>query len=83
MNNLAPLKNFLRDHVQTAVRHYLAVLEDAPLHGLYSLVLAEVEAPLLTIIMHHTSGNQSLAAKYLGINRNTLKKLLIKHEIHH
>lgn len=83
MNKSTPLKHFLRDHVQTALKHYLAIVEDAPVHGLYNLVLAEVEAPLLTMIMHHTAGNQSLAAKYLGINRNTLKKLLIKYEICH
>lgn len=49
---------------------------ELPPCGLYDRVLREVEAPLLTETMKMTRGNQSLAAKILGLNRNTLKKKL-------
>lgn len=34
--------------------------------------MAEVERELLTAILDHANGNQSLAADYLGISRPTL-----------
>jgi Fis family transcriptional regulator len=43
---------------------------------LYSLVLGEIELPLLQTVMDYTDGNQSVAADILGINRATLRKKL-------
>ena len=43
---------------------------------LYELVLAEVEHPMLDMIMQYTRGNQTRAANMLGINRGTLRKKL-------
>jgi Fis family transcriptional regulator len=43
------------------------------------MVLAVVEKPVLELIMNHAEQNQSLAANYLGINRNTLRKKLLEH----
>ena len=45
-------------------------------HDLYDMYLSCVEKPLLEYVMAHTKGKQSLAAEYLGINRNTLRKKL-------
>jgi Fis family transcriptional regulator, factor for inversion stimulation protein len=45
-------------------------------NNLYKLVLTEVEKPLLEIVLEYTNDNQSLAAKLLGISRNTLRKLI-------
>jgi Fis family transcriptional regulator len=33
-----------------------------------------VEKPLLEIVLHRVSGNQTQAAQLLGMNRNTLRK---------
>lgn len=74
-----PSKHFLRDHVRRALQEYFASLEDASPTGIYNLVLAEVEAPLLETVMKQTKGNQSLAALWLGLNRGTLRKLLAKY----
>ena len=46
------------------------------MNDLYELVLAEVEQPMLDMIMQHTRGNQTRAALMLGINRGTLRKKL-------
>ena len=44
----------------------------------YQLVLKEVEPPLLESVMKFCNGNQSKAAKVLGINRTTLRTKLKK-----
>jgi Fis family transcriptional regulator len=43
------------------------------------MVLQAVERPLLEAVMEWASNNQSQAADYLGINRNTLRKKLQQH----
>lgn len=66
----------LREHAERAIVDYLAHLEGhhpAPLHD---LVLREVEEPLFRVVLEHTGGNQTRAAKILGINRATLRRKL-------
>ena len=43
------------------------------------MVVSVVEKPLLEFVLGKADGNQSLAAEYLGINRNTLRKKLQQH----
>jgi two-component system nitrogen regulation response regulator GlnG len=47
-----------------------------PEDGLYDRLLAEFERPLLETALTLTRGNQLKAAKLLGVNRNTLRKML-------
>ncbi len=49
--------------------------------GLYDRVLQEVERPLLEQVMQRCQGNQLKAAAMLGINRNTLRKKLRRHNL--
>ena len=49
---------------------------ELPADGLYDRLLAEFERPLLETVLALTGGNQLRAARLLGINRNTLRKLL-------
>jgi two-component system nitrogen regulation response regulator GlnG len=44
------------------------------LDNLYEMVLAQMERPLIRIILEKTRYNQVRAAEILGINRNTLRK---------
>ncbi|MEM9102472.1 MAG: DNA-binding transcriptional regulator Fis [Pseudomonadota bacterium] len=66
----------LRACVQQALDTYFAQLEGQTVNDLYDMVLAEVEAPLLETVMGNVRGNQTKAAKMLGINRGTLRKKL-------
>ena len=66
----------LRQCVRDAVENYFTHLEGHSCHGLYQLVMSEVELPLLEVVMHHARGNQTVAAKMLGVNRGTLRKKL-------
>ena len=59
----------LRDSVKQALKNYFAQLNG----------LAEVEQPLLDMVMQYTRGNQTRAALMMGINRGTLRKKLKKY----
>ncbi|MDH5432527.1 MAG: DNA-binding transcriptional regulator Fis [Gammaproteobacteria bacterium] len=69
-------QNTLRESVELAMKNYFAQLGDEQPSDIYEMVLAEVEAPLMESIMDYTNGNQTRAAKVLGLNRGTLRKKL-------
>jgi len=73
------MKTLLRDSVKQALKNYFFQLNAQNVTKLYSLVLAEVEQPLLEMVMEYTEGNQTLAANMMGINRGTLRKKLKKY----
>lgn len=70
-----PLPDCVRDNL----RQYLADLEGMEPSDLYDMLIHTVEKPLLEMVMQHTDHNQSRAAKWLGLNRNTLHKKLLLH----
>jgi len=45
------------------------------------MVVSAVEKPLLELVMQRTDNNQSKAAQWLGLNRNTLRKKLLDHKL--
>jgi Fis family transcriptional regulator len=45
------------------------------------MLVSVVERPLLEIVMQHADQNQSRAAQWLGLNRNTLRKKLLEHKL--
>ncbi len=67
--------------ITQAISQYFVTLEGAQAHNIYDLVINQVERPLLVIVMQHANQNQSKAAQWLGISRNTLRKLLAKHNL--
>ena len=71
----------LRSCVKVAVESYLRQLEGHDVSEFYSLVMTEVEAPLLETVLAHAGGNQSRAAAMLGINRATLRKKLKRYNL--
>lgn len=77
----SPVAHTLRDNVSVALANYFAHLDGQSVTGVYEMVLAEVEAPLLEEVMKHTRYNQSKAALLLGFNRATLRKKLKKYGI--
>jgi len=49
--------------------------------GLYDMLLKVMEKPLLDVVMQRAGQNQSRAADWLGLNRNTLRKKLLEHDL--
>lgn len=76
MNDHRKKDNNLGDQVKTAIQVYLSELNGEQPCDVYSMVLCEVEKPLLEAVMEYSDRNQSKASKILGINRNTLRKKL-------
>ncbi|MDT4332314.1 helix-turn-helix domain-containing protein [Methylomonas sp. MED-D] len=66
----------LSDHVRHCVEDYFSHLNGHDSSGLYHLVLAEVEKPLLETTLKYCDFNQSKAAVILGLSRSTLRKKL-------
>lgn len=71
----------LKEQVRIALERYFAELEGEGVTGLYAMVMAEVEKPLLKTVLDHAGGNQSKAAKILGVSRSTLRKKLKEYGI--
>jgi two-component system nitrogen regulation response regulator GlnG len=73
----APGDPGLGELIERRLAHDLA--GGLPASGLYDRVIAEVEAPLIRLVLAATGGNQLRAAEVLGLNRNTLRKKLREH----
>lgn len=71
----------LRACIKSMMDNYFSDLDGHEPGNLYEMVVREVERPLLESVMVHTRGNQSKAAKLLGINRGTLRKKLKIHNL--
>lgn len=66
----------LRNCVEQAMENYFQNLDGQPVNDVYNMVMAEVEAPMLEIVLKYTRHNQTRAAQVLGLNRGTLRKKL-------
>ena len=66
----------LNECVMHAIDQYFNDLNGEQPSNLYSMFMSEVEKPFLEVVMQQVKGNQTHAAKILGINRNTLRKKL-------
>lgn len=71
----------LSDCVRVALDNYFEHMDGHTVNNLHQMVLEEVERPMFERVMHHTGGNQSKAAKLLGISRSTLRKKLAHYDI--
>lgn len=65
--------------IRSALETYFRDLDGAQPHGVHQMVLDAVEKPLLAVVLQQAAGNQSKAADWLGINRNTLRRKLLQH----
>ncbi len=71
----------LRELTGEAVRDYCRTLDGHRPVGLYDMVVTEVESALLESVMDHAGGNQTRAARMLGIDRGTLRTKLRRHSL--
>lgn len=75
------MKATVSESVRRSVQRYFNDLNGQAPTGLYTMVLAEMEKPLLQVVMKNAGGNQTVASAMLGINRNTLRKKLQQYEL--
>ena len=74
-------KNHIEACVRESLEAYFRDLRGTEPGGLYEMVTRVVEKPLLDVVMQHAGQNQSRAAEWLGMNRNTLRKKLMEHKL--
>jgi len=67
--------------VRSNLQDYLKDLGGSEPDSMYDMLINVVEKPLLEVVMSHTDHNQSKAAQWLGLNRNTLRKKLLEHKL--
>ena len=74
-------KKTIEDCIQENLEAYFKDLGGVEPSALYDMILRAVERPLLDVVMKHADSNQSRAAEWLGINRNTLHRKLQEHHL--
>ncbi len=67
--------------VRESLLRYFQDLDGETPDGMYDMLVRLVEKPLLEVVMHQADNNQSRAAEWLGLNRNTLRKKLTLHNL--
>ena len=74
-------KKHIEDCIRSTLDQYFKDLRGAEPHAVHDMIIAAVEKPMLDVVMQHAEGNQSKAAEWLGINRNTLRRKLLDHKL--
>ena len=67
--------------VHRCIKRYLDQLGYADVQGLHRYVLEQVEPPLLKLVLDKAEGNQLKVSEMLGLNRNTVRKMLKHYDI--
>jgi Fis family transcriptional regulator len=66
----------LKQVVKDTLRNYFSNIGTEQPVDFYSILLEEIERPLLEVLINHTHYNQVKMAHILGISRGTLRKKL-------
>ena len=74
-------KKNIQECIKDNLEGYFHDLRGAEPHAVYDMVVNAVERPMLEVVMLRAEGNQSKAADWLGINRNTLRRKLLEHKL--
>ena len=74
-------KKNIEECVRDNLEAYFRDLRGTEPGALYDMVVRAVEKPLLDVVMQRAGHNQSRAAEWLGMNRNTLRKKLVEHKL--
>ena len=74
-------KKHIEECVRASLEGYFKDLRGIEPDGMYDMMVRVVERPLLEVVMQHAENNQSRAAEWLGLNRNTLRKKLVEHKL--
>jgi Fis family transcriptional regulator len=71
----------IEECIRASLEQYFRDLHGTEPHSVHAMIVDAVEKPLLEVVMKHAEGNQSKAADWLGINRNTLRRKLQGHKL--
>ena len=74
-------KKHIEECIRDSLEAYFKDLRGAEPHSLHEMIMNAVEKPLLDVVLKQAEGNQSRAADWLGINRNTLRRKLLDHKL--
>jgi len=74
-------KKHIEECVRTSLESYFRDLRGTEPDRMYDMLVKAVEKPLLEVVMAKAEQNQSRAAEWLGLNRNTLRKKLMEHRL--
>lgn len=74
-------KKQIEECVKNSLEGYFRDLCGTEPDGMYNMLVKAVEKPLLEVVMQRADHNQSKAAEWLGLNRNTLRKKLVEHKL--
>ena len=71
---MTPRASDITECVRKSLEKYFKDLDGERPRTVYEMVLKNVEKPMIEVVLDYAEGNQTVAAKWLGINRNTLRK---------
>jgi Fis family transcriptional regulator, factor for inversion stimulation protein len=71
----------IEECIRDSLAQYFKDLRGAEPHSVHQMIIDAVEKPMLEAVMRQADGNQSRAAEWLGINRNTLRRKLLDHKL--
>jgi Fis family transcriptional regulator len=74
-------KKHIEEVVRASLESYFRDLKGTEPDNLHDMMVRVMEKPLLEVVMYRAEGNQSRAADWLGLNRNTLRKKLLEHKL--
>jgi Fis family transcriptional regulator len=74
-------KALIEDCVRASLEGYFRDLHGTEPGNMHDMLVRAVEKPLLEVVMAQADHNQSKAAQWLGLNRNTLRKKLVEHKL--
>ena len=74
-------KKNIEECIRASLEGYFKDLDGIEPAGIYEMMVKVVEKPMLEVVMQHADSNQSRAAEWLGLNRNTLRKKLLDHKL--
>ncbi len=74
-------KKHIDECIRATLEQYFRDLRGTEPANIHDMIIGAVEKPLLDVVMKHADGNQSKAAEWLGINRNTLRRKLLDHKL--
>jgi len=73
--------NEIAESVQRTLEQYFLDLDGEKPTAIYSMVIRNIERPMLEFVLQRANGNQTVAAEMLGINRNTLRRKLTDYNL--